>query len=142
MFGEVGGLNDFLALILSTFLGFLSERHLLVSLAQKLYHGVPQVERKIDVASMTTKHDITFNPLSFKASFIVAQSCLMNFCYRDKSLHRKAMFDGMSKVKDSLDVVKLVRSFRALNTLLRLLLSQDERRLLRLQRRQSVLELN
>ena len=64
----------------------------------------------------------------------------MDFCYRDKTLHRKAMFDGISKVEDSLDVVKLVRGFRALNTLLRLLLTQDERRILRLQRRQSVLE--
>ena len=46
----------------------------------------------------------------------------------------------MNRVEDSLDVVKLVRSNRALTTLLRLLLTKDERRLLRLQRRQSVLE--
>ena len=46
----------------------------------------------------------------------------------------------MSKVEDSLDVVKIVRNGRALNTLLRLLLSSDERRLVRVQRRHSVLE--
>ena len=46
----------------------------------------------------------------------------------------------MSKIEDSLDVLKIVRNGRALNTLLRLLLSSDERRLVRLQRRHSVLE--
>ena len=41
----------------------------------------------------------------------------------------------MRKVEDSLDVVKLVRDSRALNTLLRLLLSKEERSLIRFQRK-------
>ena len=65
---------------------------------------------------------------------------MKGWCLRDKTLHRKALLDGISKVEDSLDVVKMVRNGRALTTLLRLLLSHDERRFIRLQRRHSVLE--
>ena len=43
-------------------------------------------------------------------------------------------------MEDDLDVVKIVRNGRTLNALLRLLLSNDERRLIRLQRRHNVLE--
>ena len=135
MFGEVGGLYDFLALGIATVLGFFSERQLMASLAQKLFQGAPNVTRENDPTTNTIRQTINFNPLSFRASFVVAQSFIMGCCYRDKSLHRKALFDGVSRVEDSLDVVKLVRRNRALATLLRLLLTKDERRLLRLQRR-------
>ena len=40
-----------------------------------------------------------------------------------------------------LDIVKLVRNSRSLKTLLRLLLSKQERRLLRFQRREAVINL-
>ena len=132
MFGEVGGLHDFLALGLSTVLAFFSERQLMASLAQKLFHGAPNVTKKRDEVDNTIRHTINFNPLSFSANFVVAQSFIMSCCYRDKTLRRKALFDGISRVEDSLDVVKLVRSHRALATLLRLLLTKDERRLIRL----------
>ena len=46
----------------------------------------------------------------------------------------------MAKVENQLDVVKLIRQGRALNVLLRLLLSKDARRLIRVQRRQTVIE--
>ena len=123
MFGEVGGLYDFLVLGLSTVLGFFSERHLMVSLAQKLFHGAPNVLTKQDETTNTIRHTINFNPLSFSSCFVMAQSFIMGCCYRDKKLHRRALFDGMSRVEDSFDVVKLVRSFRELKTLLRLLLT-------------------
>ena len=41
MFGEVGGLYDFLALILRSFLEFFSERLLLASLVGKLFYRAP-----------------------------------------------------------------------------------------------------
>ena len=132
MFGEVGGLYDFIALGIATVLGFFSERQLMASLVQKLFHEAPNVKKEKDEITETTKQTINFNPLSFKASFVVAQSCIMGCCYRDKKLHRRNLFYGISKVEDSLDVVKLVRSYRALATLLRLLLTKDERRLVRL----------
>ena len=104
----------------------------MASLAQKLFHGAPNVLTKKDETTNTIRQTINFNPLSFSVGFVVAQSFIMGCCYRDKKLHRKALFDGMSRAEDSFDVVKLVRSFRELKTLLRLLLTQDERRLLRL----------
>ena len=37
MFGDVGGLNDFLALVLASLFGLASERLLMASLVQKLF---------------------------------------------------------------------------------------------------------
>ena len=132
MFGEVGGLHGFLVLILSVFLKYYNSQLLLASLAQKLFHGAPKVASNYDSSTSTTLQEVTFNPLSFTASFVLAQSYIMSCCYRDKYSHRKTLLDGMSRVEDSLDIVKLIRSYRALNTLLRLLMTKDERRLLRL----------
>ena len=142
MFSEVGGLYDFLVLLLSTVLGFFSKRHLLASLIQKLFHEAPKVFTKKNETIRTERQTIDFNPLSFNASFIIAQFFTMGCCYREKLLLRhKALLNGMNRVEDSLDVVKLVQSFRSLeNTFERLLMTKDERRLIRLQRRQSVLE--
>ena len=55
MFGEVGGLYDFLVVGLSTVFGFFSERQLLASLASKLFHGAPNVLTEKDVATNTTR---------------------------------------------------------------------------------------
>ena len=81
-----------------------------------------------------------FSAVSFTPGFILAQACTKGRCSTDKTLHRKALIDGIRKVEDSLDVVKIVQNSRALNTLLRLLLTSDERRLIKVQRRQTVLE--
>lgn len=67
----------------------------------------------------------------FTQRFVLFQKCYS----RRADRHRKALDDGMRKVEDSLDVVKLVRDSRALNTLLRLLLSKEERSLIRFQRK-------
>ena len=40
MFGEVGGLNDFFAVILAFFFGFFSEHFLQASLVQELFRGI------------------------------------------------------------------------------------------------------
>ena len=40
LFGDVGGLYDFLSLILATLFGFFSDRFLQASLVQKLYRGI------------------------------------------------------------------------------------------------------
>ena len=45
-------------------------------------------------------------------------------------------------VRYLLDVVRLIRNSRALSSLLRLLISNEDRHLIRLQRRHSVLELH
>ena len=84
MFGEVGGLYDFLGLGIGTVLGFFSERQLMASLAQKLFHRAPTVTKEKYAVTETIKQTINFNPLSFKASFVVAQSFIMGCCYRDK----------------------------------------------------------
>ena len=65
------------------------------------------------------------SPLSFSTFFILSQVCKLGWpsYSEEKTLRRKALFKGMSKVKDSLDVVKLIRQSRALKVLLRLLLS-------------------
>ena len=88
MFGEVGGLYDFLALGIAIVLGFFSERQLMASLVEKLLHRPPNESRKEDAITKTVKQTINFDPLYFNASFIFFQSCIMGCCYRDKKLHR------------------------------------------------------
>ena len=121
VFGEVGGLNDFIALVLATFFGFFSQRFLLVSLVQQLYRSR---------TSSKNISEVLFRPLLFSKRFVVANACMLGECPRD----RKALLlkDGMNRVEDSLDVVKLVQSNRALNTLLRLLLTKEARHIIRL----------
>ena len=60
-------------------------------------------------------------------------------CHRSKEKKSKALAKGIKKVEDQLDVVKLIQQARAFKTLLTLLLSKNERYLLRVQRRHILL---
>ena len=68
MFGDVGGLYDFLSLILATLLGFFSDRFLQASLVQKLYRGVSSNNRKHTGTTISLQQQI----LTFTPCFIVS----------------------------------------------------------------------
>ena len=52
----------------------------------------------------------------------------------------KTLSHGQKQLKKSLDVVQIVRRARALNTIMNLLFSKNERLLMRLQRRHILLD--
>ena len=112
MFGEVGGLRDFIFLILAPFLSLFSERFLLASIVSKLYHiRDPRGTTRSEDYSMNpaAQKKPLFEPLNFSTSFILAHACSIGWCLREKALHRKTLLDGISRLEDSLDIVKLVR---------------------------------
>ena len=112
MFGEVGGLRDFIALVLAPFLSLFSERFLLASIVSKLYSiSAPRgTTRSEDYSINPAAHQKPlFRPIEFSTSFLLADACSIGWCLRDKALHRKTLLDGISRLEDSLDVVKLVR---------------------------------
>ena len=112
MFGEVGGLRDFIFLILAPFLSLFSERFLLASIVSKLYRiRDPRGSVRSEDYSMNpaAKQKPLSQPLEFSTSFLLAHACSIGWCLKDKALHWKNLVDGISRVEDSLDVVKLVR---------------------------------
>ena len=136
MFGEVGGLNDFSSIIVSPFFSFIAIRFLNASMVEKLFRGKIVGNSKIHT-HMAPETQVTkfFSSVKFSTAFILAQICNVNGCCKsskEDNRHRKALYLGISRVEQSLDVVKLIRQSRALSILLRLQLTRDERRLIRL----------
>ena len=136
LFGDVGGLYDFLSLGLATFFGFFSDRFLQASLVQKLYRGVSSNNHKNPYkgTNISLRQNM-LTPCAFTPWIIVSQAFKLSCCLSPggkKALHRRALSDGTSRIEDSLDVVKLIRQGHALTVLMRLLLTRDARRLIRI----------
>ena len=134
MFGDVGGLNDFFLVVLSTIFGFFSDRMMLMSVLPKLFRYSSQGSNELPPkATLNAIH--SFSGISFIDIYI----CRICSNSRNKMRH-KAFKQGEEMYQDSLDVVKLVRYGRALRTVLRLFLSSEDRQILRIQRRNTVIE--
>ena len=136
MFGEVGGLYDFLALALASIFGFASEHIMFASLVQKLF----RIAETSDLALTSGALLNQFKPLCFPQTFVLAHAFSFGWCPRDQFRRRKAYEAGVNRLERQLDIVNIVRDNRSLKTLLELLLSKQERHMLSLQRKHSVLE--
>ena len=115
MFGDVGGLYDFLVLISATIFNYFADKLMLRELASKLFH---------------------FSTLSVQGfeSPIVALSKIKSLKTNKLFLDRKRKyFLGLAKIKldASLDVIRLIRAARVQKTLTRLLLNKNERKWIR-----------
>ena len=79
MFGEVGGLNDFFALILATFFGYFSERFLQASLVEKLFRAIAAKGRSnlysMAPTTMNTMQSKLTSPVSFTRGLILELAC-------------------------------------------------------------------
>ena len=100
MFGDVGGVYDFLLILLAPFFSFLSQKFMMSSLIQKLFHAAldseaPHCSPKESLAAI--------RPLSFSRSFT-----LFAFCRRQGMRHQ-ALKLGASRVDKALDIVQMVR---------------------------------
>ena len=138
MFSDVGGLNDFLGLLLATIFGFFSERLMLASLVSSLFHGSVSSVEKDDPSEALD----SIKPFNNPKCFTLMQALTCGLCPRKQAQRRRAIALGSHGIDRELDVVRLIRQSRTLTTLVRLLLSRDERRLLKFQKREAVLKIS
>ena len=78
MFGDVGGLRDFLGLFISAFFGFFSEHFMSASLVQTLFHVTDGNARS------PSKTLASIKPLSFPRGFTLMHACTFGRCSGDK----------------------------------------------------------
>ena len=105
MFGDVGGLNDFLVLLLAAIFSSFADKMLLRELVSKLFHfsvPIPKNNNAINLPNLAK-----FIPLKTK-----------RLCLDKKRKHLLSL--AQSRLDDSLNVVRLIRSGRVQRTLLRL----------------------
>ena len=141
MLGDVGGLNDFIMLIFAIIIGFFSENLMMRSLIEKLYFIQAGKTGKQAKGVGHQPLDLLKNmkPLKLGMATTLGFACGGGRCpgsKRKRYLYSKAQ----EKLDSKLDVMTLVNSNRYLSTLLRLYLSMNERRLMRFQRRETVIE--
>ena len=79
MFGEVGGLYDFLALALASIFGFASEHYMFASLVQKLFRIADTSDFALPSGALLDQ----FKPLSFPKTFVLAHAFSFGWCPRD-----------------------------------------------------------
>ena len=87
MFGDVGGLHDFIAIAIGGFLGGFSNYFMLASLAEKLYRKSRHMNQ--DIRKI-------FKPLEFTTSTILAYACTGGRYPNDR--RKKFLKEGMSRV--------------------------------------------
>ena len=132
MLGEVGGLNDFFVLISSTILGYFSEQLLTASVIEKSYRV------KVSQFSVGKMHKARFDSLHFSLNFLLMYACAIGRC---KNQRKMELFKaGSERIDEQLDVVKILRLARAFKTVQRMQFSRTTRHMIRLQRRDGVLE--
>ena len=118
MFGDVGGLNDFIFLLLSSVFGFISNRLMLKALVERLFHFTDAETRS---PTATLKH---IKSLQVSTWIVMFKSFF-------GKRHTRSLKKAEAKLDDSFDVVRLIRLGRNFRTLIRLLLTRNERRLMR-----------
>ena len=126
MFGDVGGLFDFILIGLSSVFSYLAHSSLSASLVSKLFHASdiePKEESKNATLPLKALHSIEIIPFSATLAAFDACSCRLA---RKKSRRLRTLELGEAKLDQSLDFVKLVRQIRILRTLTLLVLSKEE----------------
>mmetsp|Transcript_27725 Transcript_27725/g.34467 ORF Transcript_27725/g.34467 Transcript_27725/m.34467 type:complete len:113 (+) Transcript_27725:244-582(+) len=112
MFGDVGGLNDFLGLILTSVISFFSSNFMEKSLIEKIYHvsssdPAPQrgsVSHDFEVAN-------TIRPLKLSKCFVLIYA-LTGGRYPSSRKKRFAYRAAQEQLEKSLDIVDLISKTR------------------------------
>ena len=96
MFGDVGGVVDFLFILLAPFCSFFSQKFMMSSLIQKLFHAAldsaaPNASPKESLAAI--------RPLIFSRSFTLFAIC------RRQGMRHQALKLGASRLDEALDIV-------------------------------------
>ena len=137
MLGDVGGLYDFISMALAFFVGLFSERLFIVTLVKKLFM-VSEAPLNDPEATPQSKFDsIAAFKMNFCEQLLYALSC----GGLPRGGKKRVLSRVRSKVEKQLDLVTMIKQMRAFNALLRLYLTDKERNMIHLQRRDRVIEL-
>ena len=117
MFGDVGGLRDFLAVGLSAVFTVFADRMMLASLVQKVFHAstdhrvpVPIATKSPDqVHRQVSKALKSIEKVQFSVFFTMINALTFGKCTKQEELRRKALNAGAKRLERHLDIVNLIR---------------------------------
>ena len=91
MFGEVGGLRDFLILSLAPLFGLFSNQFMMASIVSKLFRINDHQTSKGGKKPRYRKIEPTYG-------LLIAHVCSLSRCISDKSGYRRALIKGEKKI--------------------------------------------
>ena len=107
MFGDVGGLNDFLSIVAGGIFGIFSEGFRQAYMAEKLFH---QQEKTSKSKPMTPKQTISsLKQLKFSNFFILFSPCLRLSSSKAVKKKRKLLDEANQRIEASLDILNFIR---------------------------------
>ena len=117
MFGDVGGLSDFLAVGLSALFTFFTDRMMLASLVQKVFyvstdHRVPvpvATNNPVQVHRQVSKALKSIEKVQFSVFFTMVNALTFGKCTKQEKFKRKALNAGAKRLEEHLDIVNLIR---------------------------------
>ena len=117
MFGDVGGLSDFFAVVLSALFTFFVDRMMLASLVQKIFHV--STDHRVPVPVATNSPDQVHRQVSralksiqkveFSVFFTMVNALTFGKCTKQEKFKRKAFSAGAKRLEEHLDIVNLIR---------------------------------
>ena len=141
MLGDVGGLQEILDRELAPILLFFSEHLMSASFVTQLFRFESSSKSTINKAQNATERFENIQKVRLPSWFVLLQACTFGRCCCSNRRMR-ALKRGRHRLDQDLDVVKFIHSWRVLASMSRLILSQQEQRLARVQHRDSVLNLS
>ena len=110
-------------------------KNMFQSLSSTSYGNQPSRSYQVENLNKTYKN---IQPIKLSKIFLLLRACTFEKCPRDKK--KKLIKTGTKRLENALDFVSFLRLSRSFNTFQRLFLSKDERRLLGIQRRHTVIQ--
>lgn len=117
MFGDVGGLNDFLGVLLSSVFGLFSDSLLNGAMVKKMFQSVSpksygnQPSRSYQIENLKKTYK-GIEPIKISKLFLLLRACTYEKCPRDKK-KKKLIKTGTNMLENALDVVSIMRLSRS-----------------------------
>ena len=109
MVGDVGGLNDFVTVILAYIVSNFSEYFMKTKLISKLYREPPKPQKRPSHNLLVPRNPSKLTrPIKFTKSFICFHAFLPRKCLERKQ-ECKAFFQGIDTIEKQIDLAKMVR---------------------------------
>ena len=98
MFGDVGGLNDFLGLFFATVFGYFSENLKVASMIERIFHQ-SMMPSKTDRRRYLAPHQAfeSIKELKLPTSFVILNSLYLNICQKGKARRQSKILKAGSK---------------------------------------------
>ena len=113
MFGDVGGLNDFLSLLISPVFGLFSEYLLNGDMVQKMFHSVSKLSAgdRLQNPANTATPKKTFKaikPIKLTKFLLLLRACTFGYCPKDRK-KKRLLKAATCRLDNEFDVVRIVR---------------------------------